>query len=182
MNEAPLLAGLYLYGELEKQNLSLAVQETGPTGELASLVGVSIDHLSELGKMIPLYEHHHVMSEVCPKLAPVVREELKRSAPVKIEIDAAQREKYEKYRKGIPYALGRCITCHAERNFATAPYIPFDRPELLRQQLHADHDFLMNEIIKRTDYEAPDDFRMPKGPVALLPAQSRQLITYLKSL
>ena len=182
LNEAPLLAGLYLYGELIKSHPEVSVPKTGPTVALARQTGFAVELLTPLGKLIPLYQNETVKKELCVKLRPLAEQEMQRRAPIRIEIDSDERIRYERWGHGIPYALDRCIVCHAQRAYSAAPYIPFDQPALLARLLRDNDGALLKEIATRTEYEAPEDLRMPKGAFPLLPVQREQLLNYLRGL
>jgi hypothetical protein len=80
--------------------------------------------------------------------------------------------------------INDCVRCHASVN-STAPYIPFDRPTLLKgrlQQKMADGRTLLEEIEYRLGDFATQDEQMPKGLKRPSRQERQALINFLQGL
>jgi len=173
------MVGSYLYHELRNAHPGWKKgRHEGPTPRFAANMGASVELLGELDKVIPLYSEDDIAGGVCADLQTEVARELRRNAPIKFELSTEQWDLVRTTRSGVPYVLQQCAQCHAHGSYSKAPYIPFDQPGKMRSLL-ATSPGLMKEIELRTQSDAPEDIRMPHGPIGLLPEKRAELIRYL---
>ncbi len=138
-----------------------------------------ISLVQKFDELVPLFGTDQINNDVCSKLQPLIQAESSAAPAIQSEATPAVIAEAKRH---DPYALRRCIECHAHRSFETAPYIPFDNPTALRSALLASDGTLFKEIRRRIRLDTPDYERMPKGPVGLLPEQSTELIRYLENI
>lgn len=148
--------------------------------KLAINMGIPTELIGELNKLIPVYSWDFIEKQICPQVLKLVDAEFTRNRPIEYELNSAQWAEVRDSQAGKPYVLKQCMACHTLREYAGAPYIPFDQPVALKEWLSRPG--VMDDIRERTDPNALDYIRMPHGPIGLLPEKRDELLKYLENL
>jgi cytochrome c5 len=180
MPYTPQIAASLMYSNIP---LPHKIEADGATLAMSKSMGAPIPMLQTLSELAPLYAQEKMTNQVCQSLESKMIEESGLVNSIRLEMNQTQLKMIRDIQNGKPYVLERCIACHSKNQYNGAPYIPFDRPELLvsalKEQSTTSSLNLENEIKARTNFLAPDQLRMPKGAYGLPPEEQKKLLKYL---